>query len=100
MPRKNISRSKKLKKSGCGCIKSFRLWGGKNRKNNRRSKKSKKTRKIVRGGGCGLGGFVLEQTFPFPGVSCANTIPLSGNIGGAGDPNSSINITDARQTNV
>ena len=67
MPRKNISRSKKLKKSGCGCMKSFRLWGGKKR---RSSKKSKKTRKTVRGGGGGGGGgfdggFVFEQTHPF-----------------------------------
>ena len=91
MPRKNISRSKKLKKSGCGCMKSIRLWGGKDR---RSSKKSKKTRKTVRGG------FVIEQTYPFPGGSGANTIPLSENIGGSGDPTTPANVVDARQTNV
>lgn len=82
-------------KTGCGCNKSFRLWGGK-RNGSRRYRRKTEKRKMKKI----LGGFVVQPTYPFSGVSTGNTIPLSGGNGASCDPTTPANLIDARQTNL
>lgn len=96
---KNKTRSKKNRKSGCGCYKPLRFWGGKHKKSIRirmRKHRHSKKRKTIRGGD----GFTIEPTYPFSGVSFENTIPLSGGIGSSCDPTTPANVFDARQNNL
>ena len=88
--RPNRHKSRRNKKPGCGCKRTLRLWGGKGHKSHR----GRKGKKTVRGG------FAIDSTYPFPGVSQGNVIPLSGGVGGGCDPTTPANVVDARQTNL